>query len=94
MGAFAMARAPAFLMALREPRRQSLPDELMDPRLERPIGVISRPESELASQNFKASLPRQFDGYVWFDRTRPIATLGDLELAAGETDTYPLGLSG
>jgi hypothetical protein len=45
--------APAFLMALREPRRQSLRDELMDPLLERPIGVISRPESELASQNFK-----------------------------------------
>jgi erythromycin esterase-like protein len=61
------------------------------PRLERAIGVIYRPESELASHYFHAVLPEQFDEYVWFDKTSAIApfetrTLEDLP------DTYPFGL--
>ena len=34
---------------------------LLKPRLERAIGVIYRPESELASHYFEAVLPLQFD---------------------------------
>ena len=41
----------------------------MKPRLERAIGVIYRPETELASHYFEAVLPRQFDEYIWFDET-------------------------
>jgi protein-L-isoaspartate(D-aspartate) O-methyltransferase len=83
---------PAFLLPLREPRRQSLRDELMEPRLERAIGVIYRPESELASHYLQASLPRQFDEYVWFDGTRAVESLDDGAPVAGELDTYPFGL--
>jgi erythromycin esterase-like protein len=39
------------------------------PRLERAIGVIYRPQTELASHYFQAVLPEQFDEYVWFDST-------------------------
>jgi protein-L-isoaspartate(D-aspartate) O-methyltransferase len=83
---------PAFLLHLREPRRQSLRDELMTPRLERAIGAIYRPESELSSHYFQASLPRQFDEYVWFDETRAIDPLGASAFVAGGTDSYPFGL--
>ena len=59
---------PRFMLALRD--RASAPARgLMQPRLERAIGVIYRPESELASHYFEAVLPRQFDEYIWFDET-------------------------
>jgi protein-L-isoaspartate(D-aspartate) O-methyltransferase len=83
---------PAFLLHLREPRRPSVRDELMNPRLERAIGVIYRPETELASHYFEASLPRQFDEYVWIDETRAIEPLEPATPAAGEPDTFPFGL--
>ena len=41
----------------------------MDPRLERFIGVIYRPESERWSHYSHAILPRQFDAWVWFDES-------------------------
>jgi erythromycin esterase-like protein len=65
--------------------------ELRQPRLERAIGVIYRPESELQSHYFEAVLPSQFDEYIWFDETsavRPIRT----EEVEGLPDTYPFGL--
>ena len=46
-----------------------------DPRLERAIGVIYRPETELASHYFDASLPQQFDAYLWFAETRAVTPL-------------------
>jgi protein-L-isoaspartate(D-aspartate) O-methyltransferase len=82
----------AFLLHLRDPHRHSLRDELMSQRLERAIGVIYRPESELASHYFQASLPRQFDEYVWFDGTHAIEPLGASAPAAGAAGVYPLGL--
>jgi protein-L-isoaspartate(D-aspartate) O-methyltransferase len=82
---------PAFLLPLRHPARAAVRDELLSPRLERAIGVIYRPESELASHYFQASLPRQFDEYVWFDRTAAVTPLGRAQ-AAGMPDTYPFGL--
>ena len=65
---------PAFMLHLREPRRPEIRDELVEPRLERAIGVIYRPETELQSHYFQASLPHQFDEYVWFDQTEAVAT--------------------
>ena len=64
---------------------------LHKPRLERAIGVIYRPETELASHYFHAVLPRQFDEYVWFDETTPIAPL-ETKMLEGLPDTYPFGL--
>ena len=63
----------------------------MKPLLERAIGVIYRPESELASHYFEAILPRQFDEYIWIDRTTAIKPLHVTELE-GMPETYPFGL--
>jgi len=60
-------------------------------RLERAIGVIYRPESELASHYFQAILPDQFDELVWFDETTAITPLKAKELE-GLPETYPFGL--
>jgi protein-L-isoaspartate(D-aspartate) O-methyltransferase len=64
---------------------------LAQPRLERAIGVIYRPETELQSHYFQARLPRQFDEYVWFDQTAAVTPLQTKELE-GLPDTYPFGL--
>jgi protein-L-isoaspartate(D-aspartate) O-methyltransferase len=83
---------PTFLLPLRQPRRESLRDELMSPRLERAIGVIYRPETELQSHYFVASLPRQFDEWIWFDETKALHPLGAGPTEAGLPETYPFGL--
>ncbi len=66
---------PAFSLHLRDPVRGELRDELTEPRLERAIGVVYRPETELASHYFQAVLPAQFDEYIWFDETDAVAPL-------------------
>jgi protein-L-isoaspartate(D-aspartate) O-methyltransferase len=79
----------SFLLALRpegDVRRR-----LTEPRLERAIGVIYRPQTELASHYFQAVLPRQFDEYCWFDRTSAVTPL-DTERLRGMPETYPFGL--
>lgn len=81
----------AGLLHLRDPVRDEVREELGPARLERAIGVIYRPETELRSHYFQASLPHQFDEYVWFDRTRAVHPLRGPELA-GLPDTYPFGL--
>ena len=84
---------PAFLLHLREPRRTAVREELLPPRLERAIGVVYRPETELASHYFYASLPRQFDELVWFDETRAVHPLGAGRPASGDVpETYPFGV--
>ncbi len=82
---------PAFVLPLRHPGRPDLPDELAGPRLERAIGVIYRPETELASHYFQASLPHQFDEYIWIDETHPVTAANEPGMS-GVPDTYPFGL--
>lgn len=65
---------------------------LMAPRLERFIGVIYRPETELTSHYADASLPQQFDAYVWLDETSAITPLGPAHHRPGMPETYPFGL--
>ena len=87
------SEVPAFALHLRAPRRRELRDELVSPRLERAIGVIYRPETELASHYFQACLPAQFDEFVWFDETRAVEPLAiERRPAADLPDTYPFGL--
>ena len=81
----------AFLLHLREPERSEVREELEAPRLERAIGVIYRPETELLSHYFQAVLPWQFDEYAWFDETRAVTPLGTEEVS-GLPETYPFGL--
>jgi protein-L-isoaspartate(D-aspartate) O-methyltransferase len=66
---------PAYLLPLRHPARIEVSQELALPRLERAIGVVYRPDSELQSHYFQAVLPRQFDEYIWFDETRAVRAL-------------------
>jgi erythromycin esterase-like protein len=87
----------SFLLDLREGERDDrLASELMEPRLERFIGVIYRPETERWSHYSEAILPKQFDGYVWFDETSAVTPLpGERtagEAATHEDETYPFGL--
>lgn len=43
------------------------------------------------SHYFYASLPRQFDEYVWFDETRAVTPL-PAEAAEGLPQTFPFGV--
>ncbi len=82
---------PRFLLDLRKGIHEPLRRELREPRLERFIGVIYRPETERLSHYSGASLPRQFDAYVWFDETGPVDALPTGQMP-GVDDTYPFGL--
>ena len=63
-------------------------------RLERAIGVIYRPETELVSHYFTARLPDQFDAVLHFDHTRAVEPLErSAEWEVGEVEeTFPTGL--
>jgi protein-L-isoaspartate(D-aspartate) O-methyltransferase len=80
-----------FMLALGAKMIAGLREQLETPRLERAIGVIYRPETELASHYFQAVLPRQFDEYIWFDETRAVTPFATADLE-GLPDTYPFGL--
>ncbi|MFI5015942.1 MAG: protein-L-isoaspartate(D-aspartate) O-methyltransferase [Hyphomicrobiales bacterium] len=82
---------PRFMLPLRGRGAAELRDRLAKPRLERAIGVIYRPETELASHYFQAVLPAQFDEYIWFDETGAVTPFVTRELE-GLPDTYPFGL--
>ena len=75
----------------RGPKRKNLADALSQTRLERAIGVIYRPETELASHYFEAVLADQFDAYVWFEETQAVTPLGP-ERPHGAPETWPFGL--
>ncbi len=81
-----------FLLDLRPDRHKALRQRLMQPRLERFIGVIYRPDTELLSHYADASLPQQFDAFVWFDETSAVTPLGPEHARRGAPDTYPFGL--
>ena len=81
---------PSFFFPLRnavlEIRRR-----LAEQRLERAIGVIYRPETELQSHYFHAVLPRQFDEWIWFDETLAVEPLA-VKQRAGMPETYPFAV--
>lgn len=79
---------PAFMLPMHDPIIQPILDR---PRLERAIGVIYRPETELVSHYFRCRISAQFDAVIHIDRTKAILpferTAG---WAAGEVpETYP-----
>lgn len=88
---FHEAAVPALLLPLGPAGRPDVRDELRPPRLERAIGVVYRPETELQSHYFQAVLPIQFDEYVWFDETRAVRAL-PAAAREGVPDTYPFGV--
>ena len=79
------------LLLLRE--EGTIRQALLEPRLERAIGVIYRPESERQSHYFRARLPDQFDAVLHVDRTSALEPLE--RWARDEADlpeTYPSGI--
>jgi erythromycin esterase-like protein len=89
--AFRHAGRARCLADWRGPRRRGLADALRPPMLERAIGVIYRPDTELQSHYFEAVLAEQFDAYVWFEETTALSPLPAAP-PAGESDTYPFGV--
>jgi protein-L-isoaspartate(D-aspartate) O-methyltransferase len=73
---------PAFFLPLRTPARAEVREELESPRLERAIGVVYRPDTELQSHYFHAALPHQFDEWIWFDETHAVQPVTDGEARA------------
>ncbi|MBW2444777.1 MAG: protein-L-isoaspartate(D-aspartate) O-methyltransferase [Deltaproteobacteria bacterium] len=82
---------PAFFLPLRGGDEHGLREALLSPHLERAIGVIYRPDTELLSHYFQAALPAQFDEFIWFDQSSALQPLEVREMA-GFPDTYPFGL--
>lgn len=88
---FHMTNVPGLMLPLTAKGLKDASDGIAKPRLERAIGVIYRPETELASHYFEAVLPKQFDEYIWIDRTRAVTPFTVTELQ-GIPDTYPFGV--
>jgi protein-L-isoaspartate(D-aspartate) O-methyltransferase len=85
------SNARNFILALRGPASGDVAAALSQPRLERAIGVLYRPETERQSHYFQAILARQFDEYIWFDQTHAVKPLGT-ETIEGLPETYPFGV--
>ncbi len=83
---------PNFFLNLRDDTDAAA--HLRPERLERAIGVIYRPDTELISHYFHARLPDQFDGVLHYDHTRAVEPLErTAEWRAGEVEeTFPSGL--
>ena len=83
---------PRFFLNMRD--NVQLAAHLRTERLERAIGVIYRPETELESHYFRARLADQFDGIIHFDHTRAVEPLErSPEWELGEVEeTFPSGL--
>jgi erythromycin esterase-like protein len=82
---------PQFWLDLKQPRVREL---LSEPRLERAIGVVYRPQTERLSHYFEATQPDQFDAVLHFDRTRavePLERLPELQ-PHQELETFPTGV--
>ena len=86
---------PRFQISLREggPRISAL----KEPRLERAIGVIYRPETERQSHYFYARLADQFDTLLHFDQTRAVEPLErtpewNMDQVREPAETFPFGL--
>lgn len=91
-GLFHKVGIPSFFLALADesPARRALRESL----LERAIGVIYLPESELVSHYFEARMADQFDAMLHYDTTRAVEPLEPVpEVNNNEpAETFPSGI--
>ena len=80
-----------YLLPVSRHAASDLRQRLAEPRLERAIGVIYRPETEMASHYFQAVLSHQFDEWVFLRETTAVEPLEVADLH-GVPETYPFGL--
>ena len=81
-----------FFLPLRASHAAAARSALLAERLERAIGVIYRPDTELESHYFRASLPRQFDEWIWFDESSAVEALAVRADSDKAKDTFPYGV--
>ncbi|KAF9539147.1 hypothetical protein EC957_005758 [Mortierella hygrophila] len=83
---------PRFVLDLK--RHKRLTQLLMEPRLERFIGVIYRPATERWSHYSKAVLPKQMDAYVWFQKSNAVVPFetDQPQFPPSVDETYPFEL--
>jgi erythromycin esterase-like protein len=83
---------PRFMLALDDLGEAA--GGLHEPRLQRAIGVIYRPQTERRSHYFEITLPDQFDAIIHVDHTRALEPLErTAQWVRGELpDTYPTGM--
>lgn len=86
------AGPPRFLLDFGQPRSQPLNELLAEPRLQRYIGVIYRPDTERWSHYAESILSRQYDAWLWFDQTTALTPLASRQPHDGQPDTFPFGL--
>ncbi|MGH9627131.1 MAG: erythromycin esterase family protein [Bryobacteraceae bacterium] len=82
-----------FLVTMRTNREAA--GLLREPRLERAIGVIYRPETERISHYFEARLADQFDAVIHFDETRAVQALArssKRDVHDEEPEMFPSGV--
>jgi erythromycin esterase-like protein len=89
--AFRKAGHARSLTDWRRTDRRGLLEALREPRQERAIGVVYRPQTEFLSHYFDAVLAEQFDAYVWFEETSAVKPLA-AGRPKGAPETYPFGL--
>jgi len=82
---------PRFIVTL--DNRRLVPPQLREPRLQRAIGVIYRPETERQSHYFGARLADQFDAMIHIDETRAVRPLEVYSEHSEEApETFPTGM--
>ena len=83
---------PAFSLNMK--KGSQVADGLSEPMLERAIGVVYRPDTELASHYFQTALSEQFDAVIHLDETRAVEPLEPVgEKPYGEpAETFPTGI--
>jgi erythromycin esterase-like protein len=89
--AFRAAGLPRSLTDWRVDADRTLAEQLSHSLLERAIGVIYRPETELQSHYFESMLGDQFDAWVWFEETTAVKPLAPGH-GTGMPETYPFGM--
>jgi erythromycin esterase-like protein len=92
---FHEAGIPRFLVMLSD--SGLVATEMREPRLERVVGVIYRPETERQSHYFYARLADQFDAVLHFDKTSAVEPLErnpqwTMEEAREPAETFPFGV--
>lgn len=81
-----------FILPLHKEGHELLTGALNDSRLERAIGVVYRPKTELQSHYFQATLPEQFDEFIWFDKTEAITPFKTKPEEKAVPETFPFGI--
>jgi len=85
---------PNFLLRMKDFRATDSLNDLRQPRLQRAIGVIYRPQAERLSHYFEARLAEQFDAIIHLDQTSALVPLDRRPQAEAPAleETFPTGL--